>query len=84
MTDAELKDLAARDFGCQMAPTNVRAEIAETVDEVGVEGARQTNGPLGVKHGEPVRVFYSYSHKDENLRSEHSNVKGLLNHGTIE
>jgi internalin A len=61
----------------------VQLDVRELLDGVDIEGSRSREGDLDHR-AEAVRLFYSYSHKDETLRGElETHLKLLHRQGLI-
>jgi internalin A len=61
----------------------VELNVRELLDGLDIEGSRSREGELD-RPGEAVKVFYSYSHKDEALRDElETHLKLLQRQGVI-
>jgi internalin A len=62
----------------------VELEVHALLNGIDIEGPRQRVGAMG-NRGEAVRLFYSYSHKDERLRNQlDTHLKLLQRQGLIE
>jgi internalin A len=62
----------------------ISLSVQELLDGVDLEGTRRTEHEMG-EQAPAARLFYSYSHKDENLRNElKTHLKLLQRQGMIE